>query len=146
MNRYELLDKFGKLLLDEMGEAPNGSYNPIIEALRNPHDFYARYGGLKGFSKTSVARAAVVCQMAVYDADGGPEGDGRPKALRRHWYTYFKVDVAQPLSVAYGENLQDSRWGLNWAGRLSQIYAKLVDSFAVDYKGCGLTTLAECST
>jgi hypothetical protein len=72
--------------------------------------------------------------MVVFDATSGPEGDNKPKALRRAWYAYFKTRFAQPFSAGLGEDLQSERWGLNWAGRLSTTYAKLVDREDVTYR------------
>ena len=70
----------------------------------------------------------------MHDATGGPEQDGESKALRRHWYSWFKVHLAQPLSKWYEEDPNSARWGLNWAARMSKVYATLVDRDGVTYE------------
>ena len=85
-------------------------------------------------NKKSLARLATLCQAIVFDNSGGPELDSKPKALRRHWYTWFKAFFAQPLSRQLGEDLQHKRWGLNWFGVLSVAYGDLVDIERTTYK------------
>ncbi len=135
-NWAEKLDGFGRELLAAMGvsnyDLPTDS-NPITDALREG-DFVERYGDIKGFNRTSVSRVATICQIIVFDEIGGPEGDRKPKALRRHWYSWFKTRFAQPFSEQLGDDIQSKQWGLNWAGRLSTTYAKLVDRDNVTYK------------
>jgi len=136
MDWQSKLDGFGRELLVEMGvsnyDLPT-SANPIVEALAKG-DFVERYDWIKGFNRAAVSRVATICQMVVFDAIGGPEGDRKPKALRRHWYSYFKTRFAQPFSEQLGEDIQSERWGLNWAARLSTTYAKMVDTQDVTYK------------
>lgn len=135
---YILLDSFGRELLRSLGVDSHDfeclSTNPIVEALRrDAQGFVAPWAGDNRFNLTSVSKVATICQMAVYDRIGGPEGDGQPKGLRRHWYAWYKTEFAQPFSIALGEDPQDPRWGLNWAGRLSTVYASFVDEMDVTY-------------
>lgn len=107
------LSVFDFELLGAMGIAYlSADSNPITEALKDG-DFVARYGELRGFNRTSVSRLATICQMVVFDATGGPEGDDKPKALRRAWYAWYKTRFAQPFSEQLGEDIQSERWGLN---------------------------------
>lgn len=80
-----------------------------------------------------LSKLAILNQMVVWDRSNGPEGDGLRKALRRHWYRYFKTKVAQPMSPLFDQDPQDPRWGLNWSGRLSEAYADLVDTGHITY-------------
>jgi len=138
VNWSEQLDDFGRRILEELGENPDflpRDYNPITKALSEPNkNFVQVYSHLKGFNRTSLCRVATICQMVVFDHEGGPEGDGKPKALRRHWYSWFKTRFAQPLSQQLGEDLQSERWGLNWAARLSTTYAEYVDGGNATYQ------------
>lgn len=133
-----LLCSFGRDLVHSLGYHPDmlpKTHNIIVDALQRPGwvaDAGARFGN--EFNRTSLSKVATICQMVVFDANGGPEGDNKQKALRRHWYQWYKVDFAQPLSEALGEDLNDTRWGLNWSGRLSQVYATFVDEMGVTYK------------
>jgi len=141
MNWSSLLDDFGKEILRELGEEPDWlptSYNPITKALREP-DFVDRFKDLSGFSRVALSRVATICQMVVFDAQRGPEGDGKCKALRRHWYQWYKLEFAHPLAHQIGDyeinaqgvkNVND----LAWTQRLSQTYAKFVDTGEVTYK------------
>jgi hypothetical protein len=76
--------------------------------------------------------------MAVYDHNDGPDGDGKPKGLRRQWYSWFKTRFAQPFSAqlaAHGDEKEmDGFDGTGWAGRLSTVYGALVDSKNVTYR------------
>lgn len=131
-----LLDWFGLKLVRYIGWNPDylpTDRNIIVDALKHPAwvaEARLRFG--KDFNRTSVSKVATICQMVIFDNSGGPEQDGRPKALRRHWYQWFKVDFAQPFSLQLGEDPNDPRWGLNWAGRLSTIYAWFVDESHLD--------------
>ena len=107
-------------------------HNPITRALAANEHFAAELGISKK-QLTALSRLAVLCQMAVFDAAGGPEQDGERKALRRHWYNYFKTQFAQPFSRQMGEDLQDKKWGDNWAKRISDVYADLVVSTDLTY-------------
>jgi hypothetical protein len=136
MNWEAKLNRFDRELLKAIGASPHDlpqHSNPITDALK-AGDFVERFGHIQGFNRTSVSRVAVICQMVVFDATSGPEGDNKPKALRRAWYAYFKTRFAQPFSLGLGEDLQSERWGLNWAGRLSTTYAKLVDREDATYR------------
>ncbi|KKK67783.1 hypothetical protein LCGC14_2950620, partial [marine sediment metagenome] len=72
-----------------------------------------------------------LCQMIIFDQIGGPERDGRPKALRRHWYAWYKTKFAQPFAHQLGD--YEMVGGvivyndLAWSQRLSQTYAYMVD-------------------
>ncbi len=141
-NWYGHLDEFGRQLLDVIPGAYDAFHsatsNPVSDALKDP-TFVETYQNLPGFSRMAVCRAAVLCQMQVFDRIGGPEGDRRPKALRRHWYSYFKSEVAQPLGMQMGDFTVNSQ-GIkelkdeDWSSRLSQVYAELVDSKIVTYR------------
>jgi hypothetical protein len=136
-----LLDGAGEAILQSLGIDPTyldfhrlGGSNPIVEALKDPNwvsRMEQQFGRM--FNRTSLTKLATICQMVVFDSQGGPEGDGKPKALRRHWYQWFKVDFALPFSIQLGEDPDDPRWGLNWAGRMSTIYGGLVDDGEVTY-------------
>jgi len=138
-NRY--LDEFGVALLEALGEDPYYlpiDRNPVTEALQKK-DFVERYGDLPKFSRVGVCRVATICQMVVYDHQRGPEGDGQPKALRRHWYAWFKVDLAQPLAFQMGD-VTTNEMGIQqikdiaWFQRLSQTYGALVDTGEITYR------------
>lgn len=134
MNWEKKLTRFDRVLLGELcySGLPT-DHNPITEALED-HRFVEDFGHLKGFNRTSLSKLATLCQMAVFDQAGGPEGDNKLKALRRHWYSWYKTKFAQPLSEQLGEDLQSERWGLNWSARLSQTYSYFVDSWGVTYQ------------
>ena len=108
-------------------------HNIICRAVSDPM-LIERISTLPGFNRSNLSKLATICQMAIYDSSDGPEMDGKRKALRRHWYAWYKVNFAQPFSEWLGEDLQDSRWGLNWAGRLSQTYAWFVDEAGCTYR------------
>lgn len=141
MNWSDLLDSFGRRLLIELGEDPDAlpsDYNPITKALKES-DFVERFKSLPGFYRQSLSRAVVICQMAVFDAHGGPEGDGEPKALRRHWYHYYKSAFAQPLALQLGDYKLNGQGvkeinDLAWTQRLSVTYGKLVDTGEITYR------------
>ncbi len=131
----EKLDDFGQRLISAIGADPSWlptDHNPIVRALQSG-DFVEKYSHLKGFNKSAVSRAVTVCQMTFFDQYGGPEGDNERKALRRHWYTWYKTTFAQPFSEQLGEDLQSERWGINWSALLSTTYAYFVDNKNVTY-------------
>lgn len=117
--------------------------NPVVRILiENPQEFLrqgnARFG--RSFNMTSVSRCATLFQMMLYDATNGPDGDGKPKSLRRHWYHWFKTDFAQRFQNA----LSDYEWDVNgvvakpmknrdWEQRQSAVYAELVDVYDLTY-------------
>jgi len=142
MQWTEFLDEFGIAFLQRGGYSTYRlpqDYNPVAEMLQNP-DFMDKYSLMDGFSRVAVCRVAVVCQMVIYDAVGGPEQDHEPKGLRRHWYQYFKGTIAQPLAIHFGDTKRNEITGVEtindtaWAQRLSQVYAALVDTQQVTYK------------
>jgi hypothetical protein len=153
-NWYAHLDGFGRRLLADMGiHSPQdltgmlgGMVNALTEALKGrlqwaDADSFVQWGESKygkDFNRTSLSRAATICQMAVYDKSNGPDGDGKEKALRRHWYHWFKVHFAQPLALALGDfEVKGGNKVINdtaWSQRLSVTYAELVDSGEVTYK------------
>jgi len=130
----DYLDEFGAALVHHAGYSTKRlprDANPVAEVLRDP-DLSAALETLPGFSRAAVCRAAVVCQMAIFDEQGGPEGDHELKALRRHWYAYFKAEIAQPLADLLGDyeiNSQGVREYNDrlWNGRQSDAYGGLVD-------------------
>lgn len=131
MNWSDTLTDFGKHLLRYLGEDPwylPKDRNPITDALKNQpyllHNLEQEPWFDRRTCRIKLSRAAVSCQMAVYDHIGGPDGEFKPKALRRSWYAWYKVDFAQPLSKQLGEDGFD---GTNWAGRMSSTYAEFVD-------------------
>lgn len=133
MNWSEELDSFGRNLLSHLDVNPGylpTDRNPITEALKS-RDLVAELSRQSWFNqntcRTKMSRAAAACQMIVYDANGGPDGDGKPKGLRRQWYSWYKTAFAQPLSRQLG----DEEFGdQGWNGRMSQTYGKLVDGGA----------------
>ena len=132
MNWYNKLGGFGKKLLGEMGYSylPT-DHNPITRALEDG-DFLKRYSYIKGVdNRTKMSRVAVICQMAVYDEQSGPDGDGKQKGLRRQWYAWFKTRFAQPYHNQVDPGTEFN--GTLWAGRMSQTYGWLVDHAGVTY-------------
>lgn len=134
-NWEQYLDDFGCRILEAVEGTSylSGQYNPITQALKNDPEFVAKYQDMPGFNRKALSRVATVCQIAVFDTQNGPERDGKCKALRRHWYSWYK-QFAQHLSSQLGEDLQSERWGLNWNGRHSQTYAEFVDKAGLTYK------------
>jgi predicted RNA-binding Zn-ribbon protein involved in translation (DUF1610 family) len=129
------LDDFGKKLLTTMGYDPSylpRDHNPITKALKESPSFILTYIGIPGYSMMAMSRVATTCQMVVYDANRGPERDGDPQALRRHWYAWYKVDFAQPYQVQIGEGKEFD--GTAWAARLSETYADFVDNKNLTYQ------------
>ena len=130
------LDEFGRNLVRFCGADPAflpSDRNPITDGLRDP-TFLDRLEAQPWFSKRScraaMSRAATICQMEIYDAQGGPDYDRERKGLRRHWYSWYKVDFAQRLSAQLGETDFD---GILWAGRMSKTYAHFVDKENLTY-------------
>lgn len=130
------LDDFGRMILQALGidlilGLPD-DYNPITRALLTNSGFVEQHQGLPGFNRSALSRVATICQMAVFDAEGGPEGDNKPKALRRHWYAWYKAKFAQPLASQIGDMAPNAQGILEmndsaWTQRLSQTYAEFVD-------------------
>jgi len=75
--------------------------------------------------------------MAIYDAQGGPDGDRKPKGLRRQWYAWFKVAFAQPFSAhlaEHGDAKEANGFdGTAWSARQSKVCGALVDKEGVTY-------------
>jgi hypothetical protein len=132
MNWESKLTKGQWAILRELGyyRLPD-DHNPITRALENG-EFMELCGHLDiARNRTRMSRLAVICQMAVYDQQRGPDGDGC-KGLRRQWYSWFKTRFAQPY---HGQVDPDSEFnGTQWAGRMSQTYGWLVDNASVTYK------------
>lgn len=132
-----LIDTWGGELLYDLGYSIYSlptDHNPITTAVKSNPNFVTENEHDKRFNRTSVSRLATICQMVIYDNQGGPEGDHKPKALRRHWYSWYKADLAIPLSIQYGDDPNNEKWGLLWAGRLSTTYANFVDNDDITYK------------
>ncbi len=135
------LTPFGRNLLFALGEVATAlptDYNPITRALKDA-GFVEQHKDMKGFSRVALSRIATLCQMVVFDAEGGPEGDGQPKALRRHWYAWYKTHFAQPLAMQLGDYHTNGQGvpeinDINWTQRLSTTYAEFVDTGRVTYK------------
>ena len=135
MNWSDKINGLGNELLPAMGYDPQWlptDHNPITRALETG-DFLERFGHIKGTrNRTQMSRLAVVCQMAVYDHDRGPEGDNKRKGLRRQWYAWYKTRFAQPYHAEVDPGKEFN--GTGWAGRMSQTYGWLVDNLDVTYK------------
>lgn len=137
----DLLAYLGLSVYDALYQGRHDRENAIITRLRtDPVAFVqaAESAGNGTANLDGISRAAVICQMIVYDEQGGPEGDWKEKALRRHWYAYFK-SFAQMLAFALGKvrpNDQgvDEMVDLQWSSRLSKCYALFVDSGKVTYQ------------
>lgn len=129
------LDNFGRNLISELRGNPDHlstEINIIIESLKQG-GFVEQFDNMKGFNKSSVSRAVAACQMTIFDAKNGPEQDGDRKAMRRHWYSWWKTTFAQPFSEQLGEDVQSERWGVNWFAMLSTTYSYYVDRLDVTY-------------
>ena len=98
MHWQSLLDEFDNEILDRLGiySLPLDE-NPIVSALEEM-DVVGLCNDVPWFGKARMARLASICQMVVYDHNGGPDGDGKRKGLRRQWYSWFKTRFAQPFS------------------------------------------------
>lgn len=149
VNWLSKLDGYALALVNSLGYDPyelqglisRNRENPLVSALRSdPKRFVAACseaanGGAPNLDGTS--RAVVLCQMVLYDLQGGPEGDFKEKALRRHWYAYFK-QFAQMFAFALGKvrpNDQgvDEMVDIQWSSRLSKVYSDFVDNGNVTY-------------
>lgn len=129
------ISEAGWSLIQELGIDWDDAFgNQLTQMLKsNPADFLAVAQRSPLYSIKALSELATICQMVTFDANGGPEGDGYAKALRRHWYSWFKIDFALPLSQALGEDSDDDKWGTRWAGRLSETYAYFVDNERLTY-------------
>jgi len=116
--------------------------NPLVRILRDdPAKFLRAVDQATNGNAPNIigiCRLVVLVQMMLYDLLGGPEQDNKPKALRRHWYAYFK-QFSQMLAAlldkvdidASGKKVMND---IQWSGRLSQVYAGFVDSNECTYK------------
>ena len=115
--------------------------NPLTYLLQQDPNKFVRACRIAGNGTENLdgtARAVVLTQMMLYDLISGPEGDDKEKALRRHWYAYFK-QFSQMFAFALGKTKKndqgiDEMVDLQWSGRLSKVYAGFVDSRQVTYK------------
>ena len=141
-NWSKFLDSFGRRLLEYLNVDPDNlpdDYNPVTRELKSNSNFVNEIKGMPGFSRAAMCRLVIICQMVTFDRRGGPEGDGKPKALRRHWYQYFKTDFAQPFAQQIGDVQRNAQGVLEiddlaWTQRLSQTYGDMVDSGYVTYR------------
>jgi hypothetical protein len=132
MNWEHKLTSSQKKVLYELGyhRLPD-DHNPITRALENG-EFMELCDHLDiARNRTRMSRLAVICQMAVYDQQRGPDSDGR-KGLRRQWYSWFKTRFAQPYHNLVDPDKEFD--GTLWAGRMSQTYGWLVDNANVTYR------------
>jgi hypothetical protein len=136
-------DPFNVEVLESLGYTPESirKVNPITEALAKASEAdlatmntftqngIARWE--KKFNRTTISKLSTLCQMIIYDRIGGPERDNKPKALRRHWYAWFKTRFAQPFARQLGDYKKIGGVivynDIAWSQRLSQVYAWMVD-------------------
>lgn len=146
--------EFNQVLLAYLGysltDLPGLTHNPVTERLATDENFVTDMEVMfeKAFNRTSLSKLATLCQMCVFDNIGGPERDNKPKALRRHWYAWYKTKFAQPAAFQWGDYTEVNNVvvysDIAWSQRLSQTYAWFVDNAAYqDDKcpGCERTTL-----
>lgn len=144
VNWQGFINGFGRAVLRQVGidldqgEGLPVDYNPITRALRNDPEFISRIEGFEGFYRNELAKLATVCQMVVYDYQGGPDGDQKPKMIRRHWYAWFKTHFAQPFAEQLGDYEIVSGIhvynDLKWTKLLSVTLAWFVDEGGVTYQ------------
>lgn len=144
-NWLELVNEahpFNLVALAYMGYSPEDlpglDHNPVTEALANAvandENWVDEMTEMfpKTFNRTSASKLATLCQMFVFDNIGGPEKDRKPKALRRHWYAWYKTKFAQPIAKQFGDykviNGVIVYNDIAWSQRLSQTYAWFVDN------------------
>lgn len=126
---------------DVQGYVEQHNSNPLVDELRDDPESFVAAAMAAGDGKVNmvgVCRAVVLVQMALFDHVGGPERDHKEKALRRHWYSYFK-QFAQMFAFAIGNTTTNAKGveemnDLQWSGRLSQVYAAFVDDGELTYK------------
>ncbi len=141
-------------LAAEMGESTvafdlDGKMEPVgLAAGSFAERMTERHG--KEFNRTSLSKLATICQMLVFNNLKGPEQDGKPKALRRHWYAWYKVKFAQPFAYQLGDyTTTDGVIVYNdiaWSQRLSQTYAWFVDNARYTPNDCPDCHQQELST
>lgn len=147
---YGLAGEYARLLFKQLGFEDKWAIedyiryersNPLVDILQDDPLKFVAATELAGDGTTNMAgtsRAVVLCQMMLYDRIGGPDGDNKPKGLRRHWYAYYKV-FAQMFAHALGKTTINAQGvaemnDLQWSGRLSQTYAGFVDGREVTYR------------
>jgi hypothetical protein len=149
INWLGLNDSYGNALIFELGyskdklaeEIQTEHVNPLIKILQSDPVTFIQACERAGNGTTNmdgVARTVVLAQMVLYDTIHGPEQDGKQKALRRHWYAYFK-QFSQMFAFAMGkvrknEQGLDEMVDVQWSGRLSKVYGGFVDGGVVTYK------------
>ena len=149
INWLGLNDSYGNALIFELGyskdklaeEIQTERVNPLIRKLQDDPLAFIQASERAGNGTTNmdgVARTVVLAQMVLYDTVHGPEQDGKQKALRRHWYAYFK-QFSQMFAFAMGkvrknEQGLDEMVDVQWSGRLSKVYGGFVDGGTVTYK------------
>ena len=109
--------------------------NPINKILKN-EDLWSQFAAMDSINGTSVLRAQVICQQAMWHHGAygkGPEGDGKAKTLRKLWYAGHK-DAIQHISRRLGVWRNGDRMNDTSAnGALSQVYSGFVDTRLVTY-------------
>lgn len=148
-NWINLIDGYGKAVLFHLGldswdlesRVQSDQENILVRLLREePNSFLSALtdAGNGTVNIVGICRLVVLTQMILYDQIGGPERDYKQKALRRHWYAYFK-QFSQLLAFlldkvdfdASGKKVMND---IQWSGRLSQVYAGFVDSGECTYQ------------
>lgn len=135
----DLMGDYGRRVMTLLGAEwyDGDGPNPITEAIRQGRGDEL-VNGTPGGSEIQLSIAASCAQMMKLNREQGPEGDGKPKALRRHWYSWYKAEFAQPLALALGQfeitgagvKQMDDR---KWSSLLSKTYGRLVDTGQVTY-------------
>jgi len=131
-------DELYQFLIDNYNLEPYAegtTANPIIDFVRSmSSSTYEQLNNEKLFGLQKISNLAILCQSIIFDLIDGPDQDGELKMLRRHWYRYYKVEFAQPLSLLRSEDTNDTAWESRWSGRLSQSYAEFVDHYDLTYR------------
>jgi len=112
--------------------------NPITQAIQEGRGDEL-VNGITGGSEIRLSIVASCAQIIKMNQEHGPEGDSKCKALRRHWYSWYKAEFAQPLALALGQytvstagvKQTDDR---KWSSLLSKTYGRLVDTGEVTYQ------------
>jgi hypothetical protein len=140
---WEYLTEWDKKVLGFLG-ADNflpGDTNPLTDALAEGPGWGQNHGEpvtvIAALDKepwfninkslSRLSRLAVLCQLAVYNKKGGPDGDGEARGLRRSWYAYYKTRFAQLLSDQVYDLTGKRPADNGWDGRMSVTYSELVD-------------------
>lgn len=148
---YKLSNKYVRSLFAQLGiynttdilqRIQDLGANPILFELdADPEAFIAiaEEAGNGKLNLIGVCQAFILAQMVILDRQGGIRSDGKPVAIRTHWYSYFKV-FSQKFAFASGKVELNKVTGdmemkdTDWSGRQSQILKKFVDSRRVTYK------------